>query len=612
MIFIPLLMGSLYLAAAYGRLYTNPVFLLEHVLVLSFWVFNTGLVMMATREILVRFHLRFMILPTVVVPVSSWFILYIIYVTALIGNFCWGYNPDCFQIAKFIPNLFNITDAFGIPKAVVVAFFIVPLSAMCMIYFNYARQTAVWHWVLKEVLLLMPRRGRFVALAVSTWVGLFFYVFTGDTSIEHFGNFSHDPIVNFFHSTQVPIAMTKERVFWIQKDMKAEQSLRPHIPKVHNVFLFVVDALRADHLPIYGYTRPVTPYLSGFLPSAHCRKIDWGLSNGLETASGLLCLLTSKEPRDFSHLNFTLPDLLADQGFNTSLILAADHHRFLSRKAFGRKIDFTYDGSDHPAADGAFDDNLVVDEISRLKPDDGGYHFFYIHLISVHQVGVLHEKYLHYLPAQNFISPKLGGVHKISREDIEQINNMYDDRILQADAVLREILTLLKGKGYLKDYVAVLTADHGQLLGDKGEFGHGYFSYPGAIRVPIVFFGSKDLPEFPETHFACQIDIAPTLADLASLTLPFSWQGQSLLRRRLNPWSYHLSPSLRPGAMGSVVDDEADRLLIYSHPLTGNPGQETLYDLDRDPREEKNLVEGFDPKLLNEFRAKAWAHFTTN
>ena len=214
-------------------------------------------------------------------------------------------------------------------------------------------------------------------------------ILSADPSLDGLGNFSYDPVVTFLKGKKGIFPMTKERVFWAQQDRNVEKSIKRYSPKVHNIFLFVVDALRADHLPFYGYQRPLTPFLSRFLPTANPLQIQLALSNGLETTTGLLCLLTSKEPIAMSHLNYTLPDFMADQGFRVSLILAGDHHWYIDQKAFGRKIDFIYDGSVHPGPSGIFDDELVPEEVANLNPDDGGYHFFYIHLISVHQLGVL-------------------------------------------------------------------------------------------------------------------------------------------------------------------------------------------------------------------------------
>jgi arylsulfatase A-like enzyme len=190
---------------------------------------------------------------------------------------------------------------------------------------------------------------------------------------------------------------------------------------------------------------------------------------------------------------------------------------------------------------------------------------------------------------------------------------MYDDRILQMDDMMKKIIVSFKQKGYLRDYVAILTGDHGQLLGEKGVFGHGYLPFIGCLHIPMIFFGSRPLPSFPEIHYADQIDIAPSLVDLAGLQIPFSWQGQSLLRVRKDPWSYHLTPSERPGAEGAVVFYSPKSILIYDRRLNlseDDPGR--LFDLVKDPEEKNDLTAHFDKAWLEKFRNKVFSHFTLN
>jgi arylsulfatase A-like enzyme len=187
--------------------------------------------------------------------------------------------------------------------------------------------------------------------------------------------------------------------------------------------------------------------------------------------------------------------------------------------------------------------------------------------------------------------------------------NLYDDRILQGDDVLRRIFGILAQKGYLRDYAAVLTGDHGQLLGEHGLFGHGHYTYGEVLHIPMVFFGSRPLPALAQADFANQIDIAPTLADMAGLEIPSSWQGQTLLRPRTNPWSYHYSFT-EPLDWGSVVFDGKGRLLKYARLFA--PGalasSERLTDLINDPNEENNLLHRAGPQFLRALRRQADEH----
>ena len=614
MVLVPLLMGASYLAIAYPRFCGDLSFIWEHLLVLAVWVAATAILMYIFRELLIRVNVRLVFLPAVILPALSCYLLFVIYTVALLGDFFWGALPTYRVILKFGPHLFELADNFGIPRAFVVSFFALPFFLFLLIFQGRIREMIVWHWSLREGFMLLDRRRRWtVGVAFSlTWMSLLAVMVTADSTIEKFGNFSHDPVVRFFKTTRNFFPMTQERVYWAGRDEKAKRSIRRYMPKVHNVFLFVVDALRADHLPLYGYPQPLTPFLSKFLKNAHSRKVDLALSNGLDTITGLQCLLTSKEPMAASQLNYTLPDYLSDQGFRTYLILAGGHGWQKASKSFGKKIDFFYDGSEHPGPDGICDDRIVLNELSQLPPDDGGYHFFYIHIISVHQLATLWNLHPPYEPCQNIVNLVFNGSG--DEETLLETKNMYDDRILQMDGVLQMEFSILAKKGYLHDYVAVLTGDHGQLLGEKGHYGHGFYAALGGMRIPMVFFGSKPLPPLAQSRFGVQVDIAPTLAEMAGVSFPSCWQGQSLLHLRANPWSYHCSVQEWQGREGAVVYGNGQGpILKFSRPIE-KPGASSgrLYDLEKDPEEKNDLIGLMDPRFLAEMRSQADEYFLNN
>jgi len=275
-------------------------------------------------------------------------------------------------------------------------------------------------------------------------------------------------------------------------------------------------------------------------------------------------------------------------------------------------MDVFIDGAVHPGPNGVNDDRMLLDLTEGLNPDDGGRHFICYHLMSVHEAGYVQDTYLQYKPIINFASYFFHPDSPDFPREKQGAINMYDDRILQCDAIVGQIMEKLQQKGYLGDYVGAFTADHGQRLGEGGQFGHGRFVSEPILRVPLLFFGSKALPPFPETHFATLWDVAPTLVDLAGLDIPSSWQGQSLLRKRMKPWTYHSSPSSREGNQGAVVYYDQGRILKYSRLLTvkkNSSPMEKVFDLNSDPGEKNDLIQTIDPALLREMRKKADEHF---
>ncbi|HEY5038641.1 MAG TPA: hypothetical protein VIJ93_06165, partial [bacterium] len=254
-VLIPMIMGAFYLMIVYPRFCTDFSLVWQHLSVLTLWLITTGLVMMAVREILIRLHLRWVTLPAVIIPALSFYFLYFVYVVSVIGYLTWGSTPNYKQILPFLPHLFELADNFEIPRAMVVAILTLPLMAFVLILQIRIRQMIIWHWSLREGYLWLNRRQEYlIAFGLCACLAVFATILSSDPSIEGATNFTNEPIVLFFRPKLTLFAMTKERVFWAAKDQKVEKFIRLKVPRVHNIFLFVVDALRADHLPSYGYS----------------------------------------------------------------------------------------------------------------------------------------------------------------------------------------------------------------------------------------------------------------------------------------------------------------------------------------------------------------------
>ncbi len=137
--------------------------------------------------------------------------------------------------------------------------------------------------------------------------------------------------------------------------------------------------------------------------------------------------------------------------------------------------------------------------------------------------------------------------------------------------------------------VIVLTSDHGEALGDKGEETHGFFAYNPVIHIPLFVYypgvGNKTVAA-NVGHF----DIFPTVCALAGVPIPESVQGESLLpitggRARREPAIYFesLSPSffLEAAPLQGFVEGKTKFIDL--------PIKE-VYDVTADPDEERNLA----------------------
>src|SRR6185503_79137 len=77
--------------------------------------------------------------------------------------------------------------------------------------------------------------------------------------------------------------------------------------------------------------------------------------------------------------------------------------------------------------------------------------------------------------------------------------------------------------------LVVLTADHGESLGEHGEATHGIFAYEATLRVPLVLYHPRLLSPRVVATPAGHVDIVPTVLDALGMPAPKGLAGRSLL-----------------------------------------------------------------------------------
>ncbi|WP_276270854.1 sulfatase [Haloarcula litorea] len=193
-------------------------------------------------------------------------------------------------------------------------------------------------------------------------------------------------------------------------------------------------------------------------------------------------------------------------------------------------------------------------------------------------------------------------------EDVAHLVDGYDASVRRIDRHVDRLLTALDDAGVREEVTVVVTADHGEALGEHGLYAEHGLAHPPTQRVPLVVAGpAVDDPDRAVDAQVYQFDLTATLCDLFDAPVPDGWDAAPLtdaLRGR----SFDGRDALVCGHgiftfSRAVYEDEWAyiRILhpgVFSHPALFNApdaegpaaGLELLHDREADPHMTENVV----------------------
>jgi arylsulfatase A-like enzyme len=165
------------------------------------------------------------------------------------------------------------------------------------------------------------------------------------------------------------------------------------------------------------------------------------------------------------------------------------------------------------------------------------------------------------------------------------------------DRNVGRIVEAIEKAGQLDNTVFILTADHGDFLGDHNLNLKSALPYEGDRVIPLVFAGAG-IPRGGRSEGLCEIlDVMPTLLDLLGIPQVKGNQGISLL------------PAMRGGKGRDIIYMEGfANQIIQTHEALYScwkDGQEMLFDLQKDPNQFRNIAQASSAgPLLEDMRSK--------
>jgi glucan phosphoethanolaminetransferase (alkaline phosphatase superfamily) len=426
-----------------------------------------------------------------------------------------------------------------------------------------------------------------------------FYLYLLRQRAAYSETLSNDPVVSFARNTTG--LFDQDYPAYAARLKQEEERCRDSYPRPNgfdakNVVIIVGDSLRSDHMSVYGYQRPTTPFLEGLLASGRLRRVGFATSTCSETLCGLLSTLDSKLLKRQIPDAFKLQELLQSVGYDSFFILSGNHKGRL-RDSYGYGMNFYSDGTTWSTYD-VNDDRLIFEGLNHVPTRQSRPAFFMFHLMSAHLAGTQQEQFRVYNPSHvdtDWVP------FSQAQMDPQSVLNNYDNRVLQADAIIKQIFEVLDQKGYLKNSIVIILGDHGESLGERqpGEYGHIFHLYQEYISIPLLIYDPEPV-DYRNLTFATQIDIAPTILDRLKLPIPECWDGQSLMAQRPRTLSVHQT---RLRNQCSAIIERSEHVM-YKY-LYCAPGKtEELYDLNQDPREQKNLMNSVDRGTLQRLRGE--------
>ncbi|MBS1617933.1 MAG: sulfatase [Bacteroidetes bacterium] len=372
---------------------------------------------------------------------------------------------------------------------------------------------------------------------------------------------------------------------WVDTRTRDSYRMTEYISAPKNVVLIIVDALRADHLSAYGYSRHTSPYLDSLIRSGHAVRVDKCYSTCASTLCGVTSILLSREWEDCAVNGFNIIGLLHDQGYHTYTFISGAHKEWYNMAKFYSDDCTTYfDGKDSRKYYFK-DDRVLLEGLDKVPAYSSTPSFFYFHLQSTHETGALQDRYAVFKPYKKSLATQgMNGQAAV---------NEYDNKVIQADDIIRQLMAMLAQKGYLQNSMVVITADHGQGLGEHGVSGHVDWLYDPQTAVPLIIIDDST-QVYQNRSLANHIDIAPTIVARLGLPAPSTWQGRSLLLPDTARYTFHETgkDQLETGEAKYMIiyRPEADSGHLYKYIYTATPGKEELYDVAIDPMELHNLV----------------------
>ncbi|MFK7991758.1 MAG: sulfatase-like hydrolase/transferase [Sandaracinaceae bacterium] len=327
-----------------------------------------------------------------------------------------------------------------------------------------------------------------------------------------------------------------------------------------NILFIVVDTLRADHLPTYGYDEGSTPNVDRFMEDAV--RYNQAFANASWTRPSFASIMTGRYPSSHGVMAksdalpdevVTMAEALQEGGYETGGIVTNFNvePRYNFHQGFD---DYRFLETENVLWADAAGAQLLFIQLARRVVEKGRAAFGGVQVESFYQdaptvnrelltsidaapegqpwfrfVGYMdpHDPYFEH--PYNGVGYSRAAHQEPDPEDAERLRGLYDGEITYWDEHFGQLMDDLRERGLYDDTLIVIPADHGEEFHEHGGFWHGTTLYDEQVHVPLlVKLPGNERAGTHVSHWVQSIDLMPSVLRRVGLEVPEGVQGGSI------------------------------------------------------------------------------------
>ena len=309
------------------------------------------------------------------------------------------------------------------------------------------------------------------------------------------------------------------------------------VPRLPNVLLVVADALRADHLGCYGYSRPVSPFIDKFAEESVL--FEKHLSNSPWTKPSMGTIFTSLYP--YEHRAFFWTDNLSSSSLSLAEIFRNKNYRTLAiqtNTSITTKHNFSQGFQEYRELPLKKGDAVTNEFITWLRKTRKKPFFAYLHYMDTHMPYNAPEEFSRIFQLENSDSSgpvdfKTLDIRILTRLGIEpqeqrSLIELYNRAVKDIDHNFKRIIGSLQKQGLLENTIVIFTSDHGEEFWDHEGFAHGHTLYNELLHVPLIVHYPLAFRPSRVTPYTQHADIFPTVLSMTGIQKAYESKGNDM------------------------------------------------------------------------------------